>query len=319
MSAQLRVSLRQLEYLVAVSAHGTMSAAAEHCRVSQSAVSLAIAQLERSLRVELFLRHRSKGMTLTLAGHKVVADARRLLAQADELQSSARSLGQDLTGRLVIGCFPTLTPYIMPITLDDFGREHAAIEIDFIEGSVSQLHESLLNGTCEMALMYDIGLQPDLRTETLYEVRPHVILPAHHRLAGSATVRLADLADEPMIMLDMHPSEEHFRSVFAEAGVTPRIARRTVSAESVRALVAGGAGYSVLLQRAASSVSYSGLPFVTSEIEEAITPTAVQLVAPASARLTRRALAFREFCRAYYAEQGRPAPGVMSFSHESDQ
>lgn len=249
MSALLRISLRQLEYFVAVAGRGTMSAAAEECLVSQSAISLAVTQLERALGVQLFLRQRSKGLTLTQAGEQVLVDARRLLGLAEELQSTARSLGQELAGRLVVGCYPTLTPYIMPITLDAFAHTHAGIEIEFVEGSVSELHELLSNGTCEVALMYDIGFQPELTAVTLYTIQPHVILPPDRRFAPLEKVSLADLADDPMIMLDMPPSEEHFRSVFREAGVTPKVARRTVSAESVRALVACGAGYSVLLQR----------------------------------------------------------------------
>jgi len=175
-----------------------------------------------------------------------------------------------------------------------------------------------MDGTCELALMYDIGIGADVRAETLYEVRPHIILPAGHPLAAPV-VRLADLAAEPMIMLDLPPSEDHFRSVFAEVGVEPWVARRTISVEAVRALVAGGAGYSVLLQRAASPLSYGGLPFATCEIAEEVSPTAVQLVQSPSAHLTRRAAAFRDFCRAYFPPRADQVPGATSATHRGDQ
>lgn len=306
----LRVSLRQLEYFVAVVTNRTMAAAAAQCHVSQSAVSLAVTDLERSLGVQLFLRQRPKGLTLTPAGQQVLADARRLLGLADELQSNARSLGQDLAGRLVIGCYPTLAPYIMPITLDSFAGVHRSMEIEFLEGSVAEMHEWLLGGRCELALMYDIGVHSTLSVTTLYRVRPHIELPADHRLAHQHTVRLADLAGEPMIMLNMPPSEEHFRSVFTQAGVTPRVARKTVTVETVRALVAGGAGYSVLLQRPASLMSYGGQPFVICEIAEDVSSVAVQAAVATSAHPTRRAQAFIAFCRAYFADLGASTPGI---------
>ncbi|HXO55896.1 MAG TPA: LysR family transcriptional regulator, partial [Mycobacterium sp.] len=139
MLESLRVSLRQLEYFVAVAEQGTMAAAGEHCRISQSAISLAVSQLERVLGVQLFLRQRSKGLTLTNAGRLVLTDARRLLQQTDELQDRARSLGQELSGRLVTGCYATLTPYLLPIIFQAFRKAEPGIEIEFVEGSVAEL------------------------------------------------------------------------------------------------------------------------------------------------------------------------------------
>ncbi|ORA15182.1 LysR substrate-binding domain-containing protein [Mycobacterium arosiense] len=310
MSALLRVSLRQLEYFVAVSEQGTMAAAAEHCLISQSAISLAVTQLERILDVQLFLRQRSKGLTLTDAGRRVLTDARRLLQQADELQVTARNLGQELSGRLVVGCYSTLTPYLIPMMLEAFGKAEPGIRIDFVEGSVADLHELLRNGTCEVALMYDIALGPDLEARTLYSIRPHVVLDISHRMANRTAVRLSDLADEPMVMLDMPPSEELFRSIFARAGVTPNVRMKTASVEAVRALVASGAGYSVLLQRSAARISYVGRPFAACEIEDDVDAVQVQLVRHANSRLTHRAEAFANFCHRYLGAMGAHAPGA---------
>jgi len=111
-------------------------------------------------------------------------------------------------------------------------------------------------------------------------------------------------------MLDLPPSEAYFRSVFAAAGVTPSIAQRTISVESVRALVAVGAGYSALLQRSSVPVSYGGVSFAVCEIEEDIRSVAVQLTMPASARLTRRAQAFVNFCQGHFHALGDKPPGT---------
>jgi DNA-binding transcriptional LysR family regulator len=310
MSELLRVSLRQLEYFVAVAEQGTMAAAAGRCLISQSAISLAVSQLERNLDVQLFLRQRSKGLTLTESGRRVLTDARRLLQQADELQATARNLGRELSGRLVVGCYSTLTPYLLPIALEAFKKAEPGIDIDFVEGSVAELHALLRSGACELALMFDIALEPDLVAATLYSVRPYVLLEAGHRLADRKAVRLADLAPEPMVMLDMPPSERYFLSMFAQAGVTPNVRMKTSSVEAVRALVASGAGYSVLLQRTAVMTSYTGRPFTTCEIEEYVSPVPIQLVHPAASRPTRRAEAFAAFCHRYLGATEGHAPGA---------
>jgi len=306
MSALLRVTLRQLEYFVAVASAGTMGVAAAECSVSQSAISLAVSDLEKSLGVPLFLRQKAKRLQLTTAGRQVLADARSLLAQAEELQSTARSLGQDASGQLVVGCFPSLSPYVMPTVLDALAAEHPGLDVHFVEGGVSQLHDWLRDGTCEVAVMYGgMGADPSLETTDLYLVRPHVELATDHPLAARRRVRLAKLADEPMILLDVPPSEQLFRGILAEAGVTPRIARRVVSVDGVRALVATGRGYTVLLQRPIVATAPIGLEVAVREIVEPITPVPVQLVRAAATRATRRAQAFMDVCRRHLRESPR--------------
>jgi DNA-binding transcriptional LysR family regulator len=305
MSALLRLSLRQLEYFVAVGTLGTMGAAAAECQVSQSAISLAVSDLEKALDVQLFLRQKAKRLQLTAAGRQVLADGRRLLAQAEELQSTARSLGRDATGQLVVGCFPSLSSYVMPTVLDALATEHPGMDVQFVEGSVTELHGWLRDGTCEVAVMYGLGSDPGLETTDLYLVRPHVELATDHPLAAKGKVRLAKLAEEPMILLDVPPSEELFRGVLAEVGVVPRIARRVVSVDGVRALVATGRGYTILLQRPIIAAAPIGLEIAVCEIVEPVSPVPVQLVRAAATRPTRRAEAFSDVCSRYLHESTR--------------
>src|SRR3954453_5152146 len=88
-----RFTLRQLEYFVTVADQGTMAGAAQHHHISQSAVSLAITELERALGVQLLVRRRARGVELTGAGREVLPEVRRLLAHAAEVQATARSAG----------------------------------------------------------------------------------------------------------------------------------------------------------------------------------------------------------------------------------
>ena len=166
------------------------------------------------------------------------------------------------------------------------------------EGSVAEMVERLLDGTCEVALMYDLGIGPEIATTLLYSVRPYVLLSADHRLAASEPITLAELQDEPMIMLDMPPSAAMFLEVMAAAGVTPEVRFASTSFESVRSLVASGAGYSLLLQRPTPQWTYAGPPLVHLEIADDVRTVDVVLARAQAARPTRRAHAFAEFCRA---------------------
>jgi DNA-binding transcriptional LysR family regulator len=293
-----RLNLRQLDYFVAAAEVGSMSAAAERVHISQSAISVGIAELERRLGVCLLLRRKARGLTLTEAGRLLLPRARALLAGSEELQEGMREMGQQLAGRLMVGCFTTIAPLVLPRLLEGFQTAHPGVSVDFAEGSLGELQHLLFEGRCELALMYDVDIRPGIDREVLYAARPHVLLPAGHRLAGRERIRLADLAGEPMVMLDLPPSMRYFSAVLAGAGVEPVIRHRTSSFEMVRSLVARGVGFSLLIQRPAAEVSYEGRPLVTIPIADDLDPLPVVLAWPADAVPTRRAAAFAEHCHA---------------------
>jgi len=293
----MALSLRQLQFFVAAAEAGSMAGAAASEHVSQSTVALAIGELERTLGVQLFIRRQAKGLTITKAGAAVLADARPLLGHAEELQASARALGGQLSGDLAVGCYTTLAPILMPGVLEGFAEQNPAVRLGFTEGSQVDLQAKLLDGTCEVALLYDLDLQLGVQHEVLYRTRPHVLLPAAHPLAGQAPVSLHDLADEPMIMLDYPPSLHYFTQLLESVGVRPAIRHTTSSFETVRSLVARGLGYSLLIQRPTSHVSYEGLPLAECEVEECVPDMPVLVAWPARAKLTRRARAFTDYCR----------------------
>jgi DNA-binding transcriptional LysR family regulator len=297
-----RLSLRKLDYFVTAAESGTMTAAATRLHVSQSAVSLAIAELERQVGVQLVLRHKAKGLTLTAAGRRLLPEARALLARSDEVRADMLEAGRTPAGRLVLGCFTTIAPFLLPRLLEDFRAVCPEVVLDFVEGSQVELQELLLEGRCELAILYDVDIGPGISHETLYATKPHVLLPPEHPLARRRSVRLADLARHDMIMLDVPPSYRYFSQVLATAGVTPRIRHRTVSFEMVRSLVARGAGYSLLIQRPAVNISYEGRPLVIRPIRDTLDPMPVVLGRPADARPTRRATVFAQFCHRYLAE-----------------
>lgn len=303
----MTLSLRQLHFFVAAAEAGSIAGAAAREHVSQSTVALAISELERTLGVQLFLRRQAKGLTITQAGAAVLADARALLGHADELLVSARSLGGQLSGSLTVGCYTTLAPFVMPGVLEGFAAQHPTVRLGITEGSLIDLQEKLLDGSCEVALLYDLDLQPGIHHEELYRTRPHVLLPAAHRLAGAASVSLRDLTDEPMIMLDYPPSLHYFTHLLESAGVRPTIRHTTKSFETVRSMVARGLGYTLLIQRPTSGVSYEGLPLAECEISEHIPEMPVLIAWPARAKLTRRAKAFVGYCRQHLAS-GPPRP-----------
>jgi len=291
-------TLRQLEYFVAVGETGSVSRAAARVHLSQSAMSTAIADLERLLSVQLVMRHHAKGITLTAAGAELLHEARRLLSQAEDLQLSASLLGEAVAGRLTLGCFTVLAPYVLPALLSASTAAYPDLTLETTEEPLDQLTAGLRDGRVELAIGYDIDLGPGLDIHPLFTVPPHVVLPADHRLARRRRVSLAALADEPLILLDLPHSRDYFARLFATAGVQPKIAYRTQSADMARALVARGGGYCVLNLRPRSAVSVDGRPYamvpLDAQLPAAISDLTVVLMHLHGVRLTRRVQAVIE-------------------------
>lgn len=282
-------TLRQLEYFVAVAEVGTVTGAAARIHLSQSALSTALSDLERTLDVQLLVRHHARGVTLTPAGDQLLAVARRLLADADDLQTVAQELGGGLGGGLALGCFSVLAPYVLPDLHAAVAKEHPQLRLDTSDEQLDELQAGVLDGRLELALGYDLDLDARLERVPLFSVPPYVLLPAGHRLAGQERVSVGELADEPLALLDLPHSREYFQRIFTAAGVTPQIRYRTSSVELARALVGRGLCWTVLNLRPAVDQTLDGYPVRPVPLADPAPALDVVLVRHAAGRHTRRA------------------------------
>ncbi|MGW1680606.1 LysR family transcriptional regulator [Saccharopolyspora sp. NPDC002376] len=298
-----RYTLRQVEYFVAAAEHGSISAAAQACQVSQAGVSLAIAELERALQVQLSVRQRAKGLTLTSAGQNFLVEARQLLRQAAELEASA--LGNDIAGRLAIGCYSTLAAFMMPPLICELALPNPGLQLTFREGSSDELQELMLAGRLDAVIVHRRHLVPRVEAHVIQERAPHVILPAGHPLAGGEAVRLADLRGEEMVLLDIPSVRDNLLPSVRSCGLDPVIGWRSADFETVRALVARGLGYSILMQLPPTDVSYEGLPLVARPIEDDVERSDICVGYPRNQRMPRRVSALIDRCRAIFPLRGQ--------------
>lgn len=288
-------TFRQLSYLLAAAEEGTIVAAARRMHVSPSAMSDAITELERVMGVRLCVRRKAQGLTLTSAGLRVAADARDLVRRAQELDVAMRGGANELVGPLAIGCYPTLAPTILPSLLSAFRKEHPRLDIEIVEAPQDELVELLDSGRIDVAFAYGVQLPGRIRRSGLYELPPHIVLPADHPLAQEDAVKLADLHDEDFIMLDSSPSSDHTMATFAAQGLVPRVRHRTANPEVVRSLVGRGLGYGMFIQRHADYSEAKGFPIVMKEITPPVDPLSVEIIWSATVGPTKRTLAVIDF------------------------
>lgn len=285
------ITLRQLEYFVTTARTGSMARAAAALYVSAAAVSLGINQLERALECELFLRRPQRPLALTGAGRELLPKAAALVSDAEQIEQETGQRPGNFSGTIRVGCFDTLAPMLVPQLLDAAAERFPSLYVDVTEGQSSMLQNQLLDGITDVAVLYGLDVSPNLHTELLWTMRPYVVLPGDHRLARQSSVRLAELADEPMIMLDAPPSRMHMLTALAGLGITPTVARVTHNFETLRSLVGRGYGWGLLVQHPRIDRSYEGLEICSVNIAEPIEPAPVVAATVASSAAPRRTLA----------------------------
>lgn len=288
-------TINQLAVFVAVAETGTISGAAERLHVSPSAVSAAVTELERVLRVELVHRQRAKGARLTPTGEQVLARARAVLHQAAELAADARGegTGTGVRGTIRLGSYMSIGPTTLPVLLSTFLEAHPEARIEVTEAAQDQLTTALEDGRLDLALMYDIQLSDTLRAVTVSRWEMTVVLPADHRLAGEGRIDLADLSDEPLVLLDAPPADSYTLRCCTAAGFEPRIGYRVRNYETVRSLVGRGLGWSLQVQRPHGDTTYEGRPLAVVLLRSPeLPPVGVALAASKHALLNRAARTF---------------------------
>lgn len=287
-------TMSQLAAFVAVAEAGTISAAAEKLHVSPSALSAAVTELERSLQTQLLHRRKSKGVTLTPTGELVLPRARFVLHQASELEADVMGEERGVTGVVRLGCYPSLSPTILPVLITEFTGSHPDARLEVQENTQDELSRGLESGELDVAIMYDLELDGAWKSAALAGLSPRVVLPERHRLADSSgPIDLSHLRKDPMVLLDAPPSASHAYDCCARAGFAPTVAYRARTYETARAFVGRGLGWTLLLQRPSASVTYEGRAVVVKDIAAPVLePVAVKLVWHPQSLLSKAARTF---------------------------
>lgn len=282
------VTVRQLWHFVAAAETGKFADAARQVHLAPSAIAKSLSELENALGVQLCVRHRAKGLVLTPSGEAALPLARNLLADLADFETLIGGADAESPSRIVVGCYSTLAPVMLPKTHVEFMRQRPNSVVEMIEESHERLQHRLLEGSIDIAFLYDIGLDPRLRRIPLTTQRPLLYLSSSHPLAadgGPSEVKLADVADENFILFGGSPMFEQVLRLCASEGVEPRIVQTCRSVGTVRAFVGRGLGVSIMYERYGLSRTVEDLPIQSRPlIGAASQPIRVCAVRPRNAR-----------------------------------
>ena len=303
---QMRFTLRQLEYFVAVGEEGSIAGASARVNVSSPSISAAISQLEAEFGLPLFVRKHAHGLSLTQTGRQFLTHATRVLAEAQALNQLADTISGNVQGTLRIGCLLTFAQVLLPAIRRKFAQSFPDVQVSQIEADQTKLIDKLLRAEIDVALSYDLALPPDLEFISLRALPPYAMLAAGHPLAGKKALSVEELLDHPMVLLDLPLSSDYFLSFFDKTPHRPRIVERTRDIAVMRSLVANGFGFGIANIRPHSDLSPDGRPLRFVPLKGDLRALHLGLILPKGARNVLTVSAFINHTEKMVTDWGFP-------------
>ncbi len=243
-------SLRELECFIAVAEELSFTRAAERLRLAQPPLSRHIQALEGKLEVALFERSR-RHVAVTAAGIAFLAEARDILLRLRRAGEMARRAARGETDQVRVGFVSAVLSPELVAVFTRFGNRHPHIRMQLYDLLPSEQLGALSRGEIELGF---IGVAPEKLPPGLDVTRWRgeellVFLPPNHPLAAKAEVKLAELANEPFVMISAEAApayHSYLHRICLEAGFRPRIVQEAVRAQAVAALTVAGAGVAIL-------------------------------------------------------------------------
>ena len=146
------ISIRHIEYALALKKYGTFSAAAKACFVSQPALSEAIQKFETDLGAVIFDRSKNP-VEVTEVGDVLLKQAEQVMAECQNLFELADSWNDQVRGVLRLGLIPTLAPSLIPLFLKSFRKKYPDVKIEITEVSTEVLLKKLDEGDIDAAIL----------------------------------------------------------------------------------------------------------------------------------------------------------------------
>ena len=203
------LTLKQIDYALAVGKNLHFKKAADECYVSPSTLSNAITELETQLGVKIFERNNKK-VIVTSLGHEILSKAKRIKLEVKNIHELAQHNVDGLSSSLSIGIIPTISPYFLPLVLPKIQKEFSNLQLKIEEGQSQILTNRVKEGDLDMAILalpYDVQ---DLMSFKFWEEDFFWVSHSQNKNAGKSEIRASELEhSELMLLEDGHCLKDH--------------------------------------------------------------------------------------------------------------
>jgi LysR family transcriptional regulator, hydrogen peroxide-inducible genes activator len=255
-------TLKQLQYLVALSDQGHFGRAADACFVTQSTLSAGIKELESLLGVTLVERTR-RVVRFTPLGERVAAKARRILREAEDMADMVRASGKPLAGELRMGVIPTIAPFLLPALLPRLRAEWPDLKLYLREETSQIACDSLQRGQLDCVLLALPFACGEVDRAELFEDRFLVAFPPGEGGALPETVAPAAIDAARLLLLeDGHCLKDHVLSACNRPELRAEAAIMGTSLHTLVQMVDNGLGTTLVPEMAIAAGILEGTGIV---------------------------------------------------------
>lgn len=292
------MDVRQLEAYQAVMTCGTTARAAELLRISQPAVSKAIAALERSVGFRLFDREKGR-LIPSPEGQLFFAELQPTFAGLAKLRSAAARIRDYGSGLLRVGCLSAFSTNLVPNAIAAFHRRNPDVAVSlFVMGS-SAIRDMIAAGQLDVAVVADEVDTTGVEALPFAEIRAALALTPDHPLADRTHVVPEDLDGLPFVALAPEDTtRREAEAIFVRHGAAPRVVVETAYSSTVCALVLSGIGCGIVDPVTAAGYVERGL--ILKPIRPSVCFRTLLLMPP-----RKRSRITIEFCYALSMERDR--------------
>jgi DNA-binding transcriptional LysR family regulator len=242
------MELRHLRTIVAVAHHRSFTKAAEELFLAQSAISQQLSRLEAEIGIQIF-RRSSRSVELTEEGKVILAHAKRVLAEFDEMQGEMEALTGVMRGTVRIGGIYPFGPYDLYGVLAEYRERYPGVAIHMVEDTQDEMLAMLRSDEldCAFASVDPDTIGSEFAGTLLWEEEFVVVSELDHPFAARPGLIWEDLIDEDLIAYrDNSALRRRFESTIGRRGIAPHNAFVCTEMSAVRALAAKGLGVAVL-------------------------------------------------------------------------
>lgn len=246
----MNVTLRQLQVFQAVGATASFTRAGEQVGLTQPAVSRCMRELEQQMGVKLLNRN-TREVVLTEAGRSLAGGLQGALDQLSAVLQGVQGLVTQQRGRVHVASSPTLSAHLLPACIARCRDEHPELQLVVLDRIQQQTLHSVRLGEVDFGVVVDPGEREDLHTQTILTESFCLVLPRTHKLARKRQLRWADLAGQPLVLLDAASgSRRLIDRALAEQGVQAQVVQEVGHATTIFRMLEAGLGMSVVPQLA---------------------------------------------------------------------
>ena len=266
------MKLQQLKYLLAIIDNGlNITAAADRLYTSQPGVSKQLKLLEEELGLQLFSRKGKSLDRVTRAGERVVARARTIMDEVDQIRRLAADFYQEEEGTLSIAATITQARYVLPDILRELRLQYPNVSLKLLQGSLDQIADMAERNDVDFAIATGSNESfGDLLRIPGYQWDRIALVPNGHELTKiDRELTLEDLAHHPLVSYVFNFDDEAYvfnfddeaalKRTFAEQGLDADVVFTARDADVIKTYVLMGLGIGIVASMAYESMDHKKL------------------------------------------------------------